>query len=123
MTLTIRAALLVAGAMALTPMGTYAADMSKTLHVAFENAENGFDPQVIYDVYSADICRSIFDSLYSYDYFARPARIVPNTAAGPMEISDGGRTYTVRIKPGIYFAADRAFKGRRELVAEDYVYS
>jgi ABC-type transport system substrate-binding protein len=40
------------------------------------------------------------------------------------QISDGGRTYTIKVKPGIYFAADPAFKGRkRELVAEDYVYS
>jgi ABC-type transport system substrate-binding protein len=30
----------------------------------------------------------------------------------------------VKVKPGIYFASDPAFKGqRRELVAEDYVYS
>ena len=119
----LRAVLFMAGAMAMTPMGAGAADTTKTLRAAFENSENGFDPQVIYDVYSADICRSIFDTLYAYDYFARPVRIVPNTAAGPMEISDGGRTYTVRVKSGIYFAADRAFKGRRELVAEDYVYS
>lgn len=119
----LRAALFMGAAMAISPMETGATDMNKTLRIAFATAENGFDPQVIYDVYSADICRSIFDTLYTYDYFSRPVRIVPNTAAGPMEITDGGRTYTVRVKPGIYFAADRAFKGRRELVAEDYVYS
>jgi ABC-type transport system substrate-binding protein len=39
-------------------------------------------------------------------------------------ITDGGRTFTVKVRPGIYFADDPAFKGkRRELVAEDYVYS
>ena len=63
-------------------------------------------------------------SLYTYDYFARPVRMVPNTADGMPQISDGGRTYTVKVKPGIYFASDPAFKGkRRELTAEDYVYS
>ena len=40
------------------------------------------------------------------------------------EVTDGGRTYTFRIKPGIYFTPDPAFKGlRRELVAADYVFS
>jgi ABC-type transport system substrate-binding protein len=55
---------------------------------------------------------------------ARPARMRPNTAAAMPEVSDDFRTFTFRIKPGIHFADDPAFKGRkRELVAEDYVYS
>jgi ABC-type transport system substrate-binding protein len=103
---------------------SHAADMKKTLHVAFAVAENGFDPQAVYDTYSFDVCHAIFDPLYTYDYFARPERLVPNTAAGPPEISDGGRTFTVKVRPGIYFADDPAFKGHpRELVAEDYAYS
>jgi len=101
-----------------------AADMSKTLRVAFLSAETGLDPQASYDVYSSDICRSIFDPLYTYDYFARPVKLVPNTAEALPLVTDGGRTYTIKIKRGIYFAADPAFKGKpRELTAEDYVYS
>ena len=101
-----------------------AADTNKALHVAFRVAENGFDPQVVYDAYSFDVCHSIFDALYTYDYFARPVRLVPNTAEGLPQITDGGRTYTIRVKPGIYFADDPAFKGKkRELTAADYVYS
>ena len=101
-----------------------AADRGRTLHVAFEAAETGFDPQAINDNYSFMVCDAIFDALYTYDYFARPPRIVPNTAAALPEIGDGGRTFTIKVRPGIYFADDSAFKGkRRELVAEDYVYS
>ncbi|HKV54766.1 MAG TPA: hypothetical protein VJN94_08990, partial [Candidatus Binataceae bacterium] len=55
----------------------FAADMTKTLRVVQQVAESGFDPQAISDTYSFDICRSIFDSLYTYDYFARPVRLVP----------------------------------------------
>lgn len=100
------------------------ADMSKTLRVAFQVAETGFDPQAAYDTYSFAVIGAIFDPLYVYDYFARPVRMVPNTAAALPEVTDEGRTYTIRIKPGIYFATDPAFKGkRRELTAEDYVYS
>ena len=39
-------------------------------------------------------------------------------------ISADGRTWTIKVKPGIRFTDDPAFKGKpRELVAEDYVYS
>jgi oligopeptide transport system substrate-binding protein len=104
--------------------GAAAADMTRTLHVAFSSAETGLDPQASYDVYSADICRAIFDALYTFDYFARPVRLVPNTAEGLPVVTDGGRTYTIKVKRGIYFADDPAFKGKpRELTAEDYVYS
>ena len=100
------------------------ADMDKTLHVAFGTAETGFDPQAASDIYSYAVISAIFDSLYVYDYFARPVRMVPNTAAALPEVTDEGRTYTIKVRPGIYFAADPAFKGkRRELTADDYVYS
>jgi len=118
------AALAVALVAAMAPLATAAADMTKTLRVAFPIAESGFDPQAVYDAYSFDVCRGIFDPLYTYDYFARPARMVPNTADGMPRISDGGRTYTLKVKPGIFFADDPAFKGKkRELVAADYVFS
>ena len=40
------------------------------------------------------------------------------------EISADGRVWKIRIRPGIYFADDPAFKGRkRELTADDYVYA
>jgi ABC-type transport system substrate-binding protein len=107
-----------------TVMPARAADMAKTVHVAFAVAENGFDPQAVYDSYSFYICHAIFDPLYTYDYFARPVRLVPNTADGPPRITDGGRSFTVKVRPGIYFADDPVFKGkRRELVAQDYVYT
>jgi ABC-type transport system substrate-binding protein len=112
-------------AVALLPAhGSLAADPNKTLRVAFNAAETGFDPQAINDNYSFMVCDAIFDALYTYDYFARPPRLVPNTAAGMPEIADGGRTFTIKVKPGLFFAEDPVFKGKpRELTAEDYVYS
>ena len=119
-----RAIALVAWALLAASAPAQAADMTKTLRVAFPIAENGFDPQAIYDDYSDAICRVIFDPLYRYDYFARPVKMIPNTAEGLPEITDGGRTYTIKVKPGIYFASDPAFGGKkRELTAADYVYS
>jgi len=101
-----------------------AADPVKVLRVSFPSAETGFDPQASGDLYSDHVNRVIFDPPYAYDYLARPHRIVPNTAAALPEISADGLTWTIRLQPGIRFADDPAFKGRRrELTAEDYVYS
>ena len=97
---------------------------AKVLKVSFAGAENGFDPAQVSDTVSAALVGSLFDAPLTYDYLARPARLKPNTAAALPEISDNYTRFVFRIKPGIYFSADPAFKGRpRELVAADYVYS
>lgn len=94
------------------------------LRYAFQVAETGFDPIQISDLYSSWVIANIFDAPLTYDYLARPAKLVPNTTEGMPEVSDDGLTWTVRIRKGIYFADDPAFGGkRRELTAADYVYS
>jgi oligopeptide transport system substrate-binding protein len=106
----------------LFPVAAHGAD--KILRVTFQAAETGFDPVKISDYYSGSVIEAIFDPLLTYDYLARPARLVPNTAVALPQVSDGGRIYTLQVRPGIWFAADPAFKGaKRELVAADYVYS
>ncbi len=101
-----------------------APDMNKVIREVFPAAETGFDPAAVHDLYSGTIVQGIFETLYSYDYLARPAKVVPLTADGMPQITDSGRTWTVKLKKGIRFADDPAFGGKqRELVAEDYVYS
>jgi ABC-type transport system substrate-binding protein len=115
--LALAAALALAGAAA-------SAQPLKVLRYAFPVAETGFDPAQISDLYSRTIAASIFDAPLTYDYLARPVKVVPQTAAALPEISDGARRFVFRIRPGIFFADDPVFKGqRRELVAADYVYS
>ncbi|MEO8134718.1 MAG: ABC transporter substrate-binding protein [Betaproteobacteria bacterium] len=102
----------------------HAADMSKTLRLAFLSDVTGFDPQAMSDAYSGYVMRSIFDSAYAYDYLARPYKLIPNTAEALPVVSDGGKTFVFKVKKGIFFATDAAFKGQpRELTAHDYVYS
>jgi ABC-type transport system substrate-binding protein len=91
--------------------------------VAFRTAETGFDPQRVYDRYSVGICENLFEGLLTYDYLARPVRLAPLTAEAIPEPEENGTRYTFRIKPGIYFIDDPAFKGqKRELVAKDFEY-
>ena len=101
-----------------------AADPTRVFRYAFEVAETGFDPAEISDLYSSNVIANIFDPPLSYDYLARPIKLIPNTLVSMPEVTENGTLYTMRVKPGIFFADDAAFKGaRRELTAEDYVYS
>jgi ABC-type transport system substrate-binding protein len=99
-------------------------DPAKTLRTAFEIDVTGFDPAATQDLYSGAIEMRIFDALYDWDYLRRPYALAPNAAASMPEYSADGRTWTIRIKPGIRFADDPAFGGKpRELTAADVVYS
>ncbi len=101
-----------------------AADSAKLLRIVFPAQETGFDPVRVSDLYSNVVNEAIFDRLLTYDYLARPTKLVPMAAETMPEISDNGRTYLFKIRRGIYFTPDPAFKGqKRELTAEDFVYS
>ena len=100
-----------------------AADSAKVLHVASPDIET-LDPQQYNDDPSFEIISNIFEGLYEWDYLAAAPTLTPVTAAGPPQISADGLTWTIRIKPGIYFTDDPAFNGKpRELIAPDFVYS
>jgi ABC-type transport system substrate-binding protein len=112
------APLLLPGAVRAAPGST------KVLRYAFEVAETGLDPARISDIYSRTITPHIFEGLYCYDHLARPVKFKPLTADGMPQVSADFRIWTVKVKPGIFFADDPAFNGKkRELVAQDYVYS
>src|SRR4051794_21349773 len=87
------------------------------LRVPFVAAETGFDAARISDLYSATVIAHIFEALYRYDPLAVPVKVRPLTAAAMPEVSADFRVWTIRVRPGIFFADDPAFKGqKRELV-------
>ena len=104
--------------------GDVAAAPVKVLHDILNAAETGFDPATVQDTISNEITEAIFEPLYTYDYLARPARLVPAAATALPDISADGKTYTIHLKKGQLFAPDAAFGGKaRELTMADYVYS
>jgi ABC-type transport system substrate-binding protein len=116
---------LVALALAAAPLLSPAADApAKVLRVPFLIAETNFDPAFASDTYSNTVIDEIFEPPLTYDFLARPYKLKPQTLVAMPEITEGGRVYTLRIKPGIRFADDPAFGGRpRELVAKDYEFA
>ncbi|MBL8324914.1 MAG: bicyclomycin resistance protein [Rubrivivax sp.] len=96
----------------------------RVLRYAVAAAETNFDPAQINDQTSRNFTSHIFESLYTYDHLARPPRLVPLVADGEPVAEDEFRRWTFKVRPGIYYAADAAFKGqRRELVAADFLYA
>ena len=80
------------------------------------------------DVRSLRITSHIFETLLEFDPLARPVKLRPRTALALPEPSDDFRVWTVRLKPGIHFTDDPAFRATtggapRELVAADVAYS
>ncbi len=116
------AILLLALALALASAPGLAAE--KVLRVPYVSAETNFDPAAVSDLYSHNIVHEIFEPPLAYDFLARPAKLKPETAEAMPEVTDGARTYTIRLKRGILFADDPAFNGqKRELTAHDYEFA
>lgn len=90
-----------------------------------DGAPTTLDPVQSATVYSNFVVRNVYDTLYSYKYLARPYVLKPNLAVDMPEVSDDGKTYTIRIKPGVHYIDDPAFPNGegREVIAEDFVYS
>src|SRR5437870_4619012 len=72
-------------------------------------AETGFDPAKVTDNYSNQVTQVVFERLLSYDYLARPMKLVPGAAEALPDVTDNGKTYLFRLRKGIYFQPDPAF--------------
>jgi ABC-type transport system substrate-binding protein len=88
-----------------------AAAPPKVLRVAYLIAETNFDPAAVSDLYSHNIIEEIFEPPLTYDFLARPAKLKPATLEAMPEITDNGRTYTLKLRKGIYFSDDPAVRG------------
>jgi oligopeptide transport system substrate-binding protein len=100
-----------------------AADPAKVLRVALSIAETSFDPAFASDAASDAVIENVFDSMLDYDYLARPVVLVPRALEAMPTVEEGGKVYLCRVRKGIYFTPDPAFKGqRRELTAGDFAY-
>jgi oligopeptide transport system substrate-binding protein len=102
----------------------HAASGVKTVRFSFLIAETEFDPVRSYDLYSNQINDAIFEPLLTYDYLARPAKLKANVAVAMPDITEDGKVYTFKIRPGVFFADDPAFGGKkREVTAQDFAYT
>jgi oligopeptide transport system substrate-binding protein len=100
------------------------ADGKKVVRLEFKADITGFDPAAAPDLYSGIVIDGVFDTILTYDYLAEPSKLMPKLADSMPEVSEEGKLYTIRLKKGVYFSPHDVFGDkRRELVAQDVVYS
>ena len=97
----------------------------KTFSFAMDQAPTTLDPVQGSNVYANFVIVNAYDTLYTYQYLARPYQLKPNLAVDFPTIAADGMAYTFRLKRGVRFVDDPCFpEGRgREVVAEDLIYS
>ena len=79
-------------------LSAQATDMNKTLRIAFLADVTGFDPQAGNDAYSGYVNNEMFDTMYVFDYYVRPFKIVGSIAESLPEISADGLTWKIKIR-------------------------
>jgi len=90
-----------------------------------DGAPSTLDPVRSATVYSSVVVTNVFDTLYRYQYLARPYQLAPNLAVGLPEVSENGLIYTIRIRDDARFTDDPAFPdgGGRAVTVHDFIYS
>lgn len=97
-------------------------DISNTLNVSLSGEISTIDPANSYDTISASIVYQGYEQLYEYHYLKRPYTLQPLLAEGMPTIENDGKTYIIKIKKGILYHDDPAFKGaKRYVTATDFV--
>ncbi len=95
----------------------------KTLRVPLSDDVKTLDPARAYDSISLSVMPLMNESLYQYNYHKRPFTLEPLLAESLPEISKNGLEYIIKIKKGVLFHSNEAFKGPRELKAQDFIYA
>lgn len=102
-------------------------DTPNTLNLVQPSKIKGLDPAFADDLYSGNEVGRVYEGLLQYHYLKRPYVLVPNLAEEMPTISSDGKTFTFKLKKGVLFQDDAAFKSTngkgRELTAEDFIYS
>ncbi|HEX5159813.1 MAG TPA: peptide ABC transporter substrate-binding protein [Ktedonobacterales bacterium] len=81
--------------------GAQAPDSKQVISVSLVPAANDIrrlDPQRITDLYSFSAAQPVFPGLYTYD---NDYKIIPWAAQALPTVTDGGLTYTFKIRPGL----------------------
>ena len=80
------------------------------------------DPANSYDTISATVVYQCYEQLYQYHYLKRPYVMEPLLADGMPKVSNGGLTYTIKIKKNIPYHDNPAFGGITRFVkAQDFI--
>jgi len=89
-----------------------------TLTLLTSQDVTSLDPGITYQSLDLNLLAATVRTLYNYAP-TQPSTLVPDLAAGPPQISDGGKTLTVRIRAGVRFGPPV----NREVTSRDVKYA
>ncbi|MBD65378.1 MAG: hypothetical protein CME62_09230 [Halobacteriovoraceae bacterium] len=93
------------------------------INLAINNKIKSFDPAVAFNDDSLLVMGQTLETLYQYHYLKRPFEVIPLLADGMPEISEDGKTYTIKIKKDIlYQNHNQDFQGPRTVKAQDFIW-
>ncbi|MBK6395086.1 MAG: hypothetical protein IPF73_10720 [Betaproteobacteria bacterium] len=117
-------ALLATLALLAAPESMGADPPQRVIRIGMPLVPSTMDPARADNMQAQMVMAGVYDTLYVLDPLARPAAIVPSAAAAAPEVSRDHRTFTIRVRPGIFFVPHPRFEGRpRELTASDFAYA
>ncbi len=91
-------------------------ETSSVLNVVLENYVVSMDPAKAFNDESLKLIGQSYETLYQYHYLKRPYEVVPLLADGMPQVSNNGKTYTIKIKKGVVYHPHPAFQGKARFV-------
>jgi peptide/nickel transport system substrate-binding protein len=92
-----------------------------TITFAWESEPASLDPAIAWNLVDWQIEHNVFENLYKY--VSKPGdagtQLEPAMAVALPQMTNGGKTYTIKLKPGLKFQPPV----NREVTAEDFKYS
>lgn len=96
---------------------------SQEVNVVIFDPIKSFDPAVTFTDDSLKVMGQALETLYQYHYLKRPFEAIPLLARDLPEISEDGRTYTIRIRENIFYHNHKGYLGKnRKVIAQDFVW-
>ncbi len=92
-----------------------------TLNLSLDNNIESLDPARAFSDDSLVLSAQVHEPLYQYHYLKRPYEIEPLLAESMPTIEKDGTIIKIKIKRGVFFHEHEAFKGKREMHADDFV--
>ncbi len=80
------------------------------------------DPALAADTTSQYIAGAFYDTLYQYDYDARPYKLIPSAAESMPEISENNTVFKIKLRKDLLFSRD-CEGNNRKLTSEDVAFS
>ena len=103
--------LLVASPMFLLPWGRDDADGGNAVSDVYSSPIKSIDPATCGDTASSQFQAFMYEGLYHYHYLKRPAgaNVICQLAAEMPVVSNGGRTYRIKLRPGVKYHRNPCF--------------